>query len=105
MWSWLLAILKTLKTLRPMHYFALGALTIILIEITLLVSPLKTTNAASLGDQFYPCGPSLHVVLHLDSETSCDSNGYNASMTHYQSAMTVKAIHTVNDPLLLLIYS
>lgn len=93
----LLSAVKAFKKLRPMHYFALGALSIILVEATLLLAPVKTSQAAWWGggaDQHYQCGPYLRVILHPLND-SC-STGYSSSMTSYSSSMTLKAQNDSN---------
>lgn len=87
----LLSIVKLLKKLRPMHYFALGALSIILVEATLLLAPVKTSEAAwwAAGqDMHYQCGPNLRVILHPLND-NCPT-GFS-SISSYHSSMVLYA--------------
>lgn len=92
-----LSFVRKLKQMRPAHYFALGALTIVLVELTLLLAPVKSSDAMWWGngaDQHYQCGANLRVILHPLAD-SCPS-GTNSSLTSYSSSMTLKAQNDSN---------
>lgn len=86
--SQLLSLLSKIKKMKSAHYFALGILSILLIELSLLFAPTKSSLAATNGPQQYSCGND--VIEVAPSEDPACSSGTVSGISSYSSTATVR---------------